>query len=168
MVKDLVENLRRFSHVDGAAWAAVDVGAEIASVLTILKPGLRDRVELHLDWAAKSRLECNPGQMNQVYMNLIANASQAIEGRGNIWISTSEKRGRIRVSVRDDGRGMTAGVREKIFEPFFTTKEVGKGVGLGLSIAYSVVKKHGGDIEVRSEPGKGSTFTVVLPLRRRR
>jgi two-component system, NtrC family, sensor kinase len=167
MVKDLVDNLRRFSHVDGAAWAAVDVGAEIGSVLTILKPELRDRVEIHLDLAAKSRMECHPGQMNQVYMNLIANASQAIEGSGNIWISTREKGGRIIISIRDDGRGMPAGVRERIFEPFFTTKEVGKGVGLGLSIAYAVVKKHGGNIEVQSEPGKGSTFTVVLPLRRK-
>jgi signal transduction histidine kinase len=164
MVKDLVDNLRRFSHLDGAAWAPVDVSEEIASVLMILRSELKDRVQVHLDFGTKSRVECNPGQMNQVYMNLIANAAQAIEGSGNVWISTREKNGRIRISVRDDGKGMTASVQEKIFEPFFTTKEVGKGVGLGLSIVYAVAAGHGGSIAVQSEPGKGSTFTVDLPL----
>jgi signal transduction histidine kinase len=168
MVKDLVDNLRRFSHLDGAVWASVDVSEEIESVLMILRSELRDRVQVHLDFGTKNRVECNPGQLNQVYMNLIANAAQAIEGPGNIWISTREKDGRIRISIRDDGRGMPESVRERIFEPFFTTKEVGKGVGLGLSIAYAIAAGHGGNIEVQSEPGKGSTFTVVLPLRRKR
>jgi len=168
MVKDLVDNLRRFSHLDRAAWAPVDLSEEIGSVLMILRSELKDRVQVHLDFGMKGRVECNAGQMNQVYMNLIANAAQAIEGRGNVWISTAENDGNVRIAIRDDGRGMTASVRERIFEPFFTTREVGKGVGLGLSIAYAIVEDHGGSIEVQSEPGKGSTFTVVLPLRRKR
>ena len=168
MVRDLVDNLRRFSHVDGAAWIPADVHEGIDSVLTILRPELEDHVEVHRNFGARSRVECNPGQMNQVFMNLVANASQAIEGRGNIWISTEERDGRIRISIRDDGKGIPESVRDRIFEPFFTTKDVGKGTGLGLSIAYAVVEDHGGTIEVQSEPGKGSTFTVVLPLRRKR
>jgi signal transduction histidine kinase len=168
MVRDLVDNLRRFSHLDGGAWIPADVHEGIDSVLTILRPELEDRVEVHRNFGARSRIECNPGQLNQVFMNLIANASQAIEGRGNVWISTEERVGRIRISIRDDGEGIPESVRDRIFEPFFTTKDVGKGTGLGLSIAYSVVEDHGGTIEVQSGPGKGSTFTVILPVRRKR
>ena len=100
-------------------------------------------------------------------MNLLLNASQAIENRGNIWITTEQQNNKIKIKIKDDGRGIPEKVLNKIFDPFFTTKPVGKGTGLGLSISYKIIENHGGQISVKSEEGKGTTFTIVLPVHKK-
>src|SRR5439155_781925 len=103
-------------------------------------------------------------QMNQVFMNVLANACDAIPERGNLWLTTRAEGDRVRVTIRDDGVGMTPEVVGRIFDPFFTTKDVGGGTGLGLAISHGVVAAHGGRIEVESAPGRGATFRIVLPV----
>ena len=108
-------------------------------------------------------IACNPGQINQVFLNLLSNAAQSIEGEGTITIETGEEKENLIVRITDSGSGIPQAVLSKIFDPFFTTKDVGKGTGLGLSISYSIIKDHGGKIEVKTTADKGSTFTVILP-----
>ena len=113
---------------------------------------------------AKRMIECNPGQINQVFLNLLSNAAQAIKGEGSITIATEEDEKNLYVKISDTGSGIPPDVVSKIFDPFFTTKDVGKGTGLGLSISYSIIKNHQGKIEVESQVGKGTTFTLTLPF----
>jgi len=111
-------------------------------------------------------VQCLPFQINQLFFNLLVNACQAIESHGRIVIGTERAGDQVRIRITDNGVGIAAQDIGRIFEPFFTTRAVGKGRGLGLSVAYSIVKNHGGSIEVASEPGQGATFTVTLPIRR--
>ncbi|MES2856169.1 MAG: ATP-binding protein, partial [Bdellovibrionota bacterium] len=108
-------------------------------------------------------------QLNQVFMNILTNAAQAIEGDGEIWIALKETRKGVepwaQISIRDSGKGMPAEVVEKIFDPFYTTKGVGQGTGLGLSISYGIVRQHGGDIRVNSTVGKGTEFIIAVPVK---
>ncbi|MPN16859.1 Sensor protein ZraS [bioreactor metagenome] len=111
-------------------------------------------------------VDCVPAQINQVFMNLLVNAAQAIQEHGRITVRSGVAGERVWFEVEDTGRGMSDAVRQRIFEPFFTTKPVGKGTGLGLSISYDIiVKKHRGYIDVDSEPGKGSRFRIWLPIK---
>jgi two-component system NtrC family sensor kinase len=166
MVKELVDNLRRFSHLDQAEWKEVDIHEGIESSLMILNPQIKHHIRVEKNYTAKRRIDCNPGQINQVFLNLLANAAQAIEQEGTISIKTSEDEEYMTIEITDDGIGIPANIIDKIFDPFFTTKDVGKGTGLGLSISYSIIKNHGGKIEINSKVGKGSTFTVILPFNR--
>jgi signal transduction histidine kinase len=104
-----------------------------------------------------------PGKLNQVFMNIISNACQAIPAYGEIIIKTYMQKSNIVISIADNGVGMTEDVKKRIFEPFFTTKKVGAGTGLGLSISYGIIKDHNGHITVESEPGKGTTFKIIIP-----
>jgi len=106
---------------------------------------------------------CTPSQLNQIFLNLIINASQAIEGSGKITVSTREEGEFVRVDVADTGCGIPADIRERIFEPYFTTKPEGVGTGLGLNVARDIARAHGGEITVQSVPGEGATFSVLLP-----
>lgn len=108
--------------------------------------------------------ECYPGQLNQVFMNILTNAIDATPEGGKIIITTSKENDQLKISFRDTGKGMSKEVKQRIFDPFFTTKEVGKGTGLGLSISFGIVEKHKGRIEVRSEVDKGSEFIIYLPV----
>ena len=164
MIKNLVDNLRRFSHLDQAQWKKVNIHDGLESSLMILNPEIKHRIKVRKDYTAKKEIECNPGQINQVFLNLLSNAAQAIESEGMISIKTREDEDDMFISIMDDGSGIPADVLNKIFDPFYTTKDVGKGTGLGLSISYSIIKDHGGRIEVDSTPGEGSNFTVVLPF----
>ena len=110
-------------------------------------------------------IECYPGQLNQVFMNLISNSIQAIEGEGEISVTTHALENEIEVIITDNGIGMDEKTQQKIFEPFFTTKDVGRGTGLGLSISYGVIEKHKGKIEVKSVLGNGTQFIIKLPYR---
>jgi len=107
---------------------------------------------------------CHPQQLSQVFINLLANAGQAIEGHGSITIGTWCEDDWVFVSVADTGTGIPEEILKNIFDPFFTTKDVGKGTGLGLSISYDIIRKHGGEIKVVSTVGQGTTFTIRLPL----
>lgn len=164
MVKNLVDNLRKFSHLDQAQWKEVDIHQGIESSLMILNPELKHRIIVNKEYNAVRMIECNPGQINQVFLNLLSNAAQAIEGEGVITIKTSEDANCLYVAITDTGSGIPSIVQNKIFDPFFTTKDVGKGTGLGLSISYSIIKNHNGKIEVDSKVNKGTTFTLTLPF----
>jgi signal transduction histidine kinase len=109
-------------------------------------------------------IDCYPGQLNQVFMNILSNAIQAINAEGQITIQTSMLDNMVKISISDDGQGMTEVTKQKIFDPFFTTKDVGQGTGLGLSISYGIIEKHNGKIEVTSTLGQGTTFTITLPI----
>ena len=162
-IKRIVQGLRTFSRLDEAEYKAVDIHEGLDSTLALLEHLLKDRIRVHKAYGDLPVVTCFAGQMNQVFMNLLTNAIDAIQGEGDIWIATQRDGDWVRISVRDSGSGMPAKVMKQIFDPFFTTKEVGKGTGLGLSISFGIVEKHGGKIEVESEMGKGTMFTVRIP-----
>lgn len=164
-VKNVVQNLRNFSRLDEADYKEVDLHEGLESTLLLLNNEIKNRIEVHKDYGKLPKVYCNPGYINQVFMNLLHNATQAIEGKGEIRITTRCANGQVEVEIRDNGKGIPEEIRHKIFDPFFTTKTVGKGTGLGLSISYNIIQKHGGKILLESEEGKGTTFTVVLPLK---
>ncbi len=165
-VKEVVQTLRNFSRLDEATFKSVDLHEGLESTLTLLRHEIRDRIRIHKHYGQLPRIVCQPGQINQVFMNLLLNAIQAIEGKGNIWIITRTEGDRVCVEIRDDGKGIPANVVSRIFDPFFTTKPVGQGTGLGLSISYRVIQDHGGSIEVESQEGKGTCFRIYFPLSR--
>lgn len=165
-IKEIVENLRTFSRMDEAAMKEADIHENLEITLSLLANEIRDRIVVHREYGDIPLLECNIGQLNQVFMNLILNACQAIPDRGDLWIKTRVEDEVLTVSIRDNGVGIPKGQLPRIFDPFFTTKDPGQGTGLGLTIAFGVIKEHGGNIVVRSQIGKGSTFTVRIPIKR--
>ena len=164
--KEIVENLRAFSRMDEATLKEADIHENLQVTLSLMGNQIRDRIVVHRDYGEVPRIECNIGQLNQVFMNLISNACQAIPGNGDVWIKTRVKDETLLIGIRDNGTGIPPQHLSRIFDPFFTTKAPGKGTGLGLSIAFGIVKAHGGRIDVESKAGKGSTFTVRIPIRR--
>ncbi len=163
-VKKIVQNLKSFSRVDQAECKMTDLHECLESTLNIVWNELKYKCTVKKEYGEIPRTQCHPQELNQVFMNLLVNAAQAIEKQGEITIRTGEDAGMIRVSISDTGSGIPPDKVERIFEPFFTTKEVGKGTGLGLSICYDIVKKHEGEIDVTSEVGRGTTFTVSIPV----
>ncbi len=163
-VKKIVQDLKSFSRIDEAEWKMADINAGIESTINIVWNELKYKATVKKEYGDIPLTKCNPGQLNQVFMNILVNAAHAIEKQGEITMKTWHDNGYIYISISDTGCGIPADKIDRIFEPFFTTKEVGKGTGLGLSIAYDIVKKHNGDIIVESEVGKGTTFTVKVPV----
>lgn len=161
---EIVKGLRNFSRLDEDDMKMANLEEGIDSTLIILNNQLKNRIEIEKHYGKIPEIQCFPGQLNQVFMNLIYNAADAIEGHGIISVRTRHDAGKLYISITDNGCGMPEDVRSRIFEPFYTTKPVGKGTGLGLSIAYGIIEKHQGKIEVESEPGKGTTFTITLPI----
>jgi signal transduction histidine kinase len=164
---EIVTNLRRFARLDEAEWKAADLRAGIDETLALVEHQTRGRIEVIRTYAQIPLVQCYPGQLNQVFMNLIVNAIQAIEGEGRIEVECSRDGDAVVVRVRDNGHGIPTESLPRIFDPGFTTKGVGVGTGLGLSIAYRIVSNHGGTLRVRSEVGKGSDFIVEIPIDRR-
>jgi signal transduction histidine kinase len=143
-----------------------DVNAGLEKTLVIARNIVKNKANIVKDYGEIPEIQCSPSQINQVFLNLITNAAQAIDGFGEIVLKTQTRgSGHVAVSVADNGCGIPAEIMDKIRDPFFTTKEVGAGTGLGLSIVEEIVRSHGGTLEIESEPGEGSVFTVVLPLR---
>jgi signal transduction histidine kinase len=163
-VMKIVQNLKTFSRLDEAEWKLANINDCLESTLNIVWNELKYKAEVKKEYGLLPDVKCNPGQLTQVFMNLLVNAAHAIEKHGTITVRSANEDGFIRVDVSDTGCGIPEAIREKIFEPFFTTKDVGKGTGLGLSISYDIVKKHGGEITVESEPGQGTLFRVRLPF----
>jgi signal transduction histidine kinase len=159
----IVRDLRSFSRLGEAMRKPADLQEGIEVTLRLLEGRWRDRLTIHRDFEPLPPIECDPGQMNQVFMNLLANACDAAPDGGNIWIRTRWVDGVATITIRDDGPGIPASSIDHIFEPFFTTKDVGAGTGLGLAIAHGIVSAHGGRIDVESAPGAGATFHVVVP-----
>jgi two-component system NtrC family sensor kinase len=163
-VRTIVQNLKSFSRVDEAECKMADINECILSTINIVWNELKYKASLVKELEDIPPTRCHPQQINQVIMNLLVNAAHAIEAQGEITVRTWHENGFISVSVKDTGCGMTPEVMNRIFEPFYTTKEVGKGTGLGLSITYDIIKGHNGEICVESEPGRGTVFTVSLPI----
>ncbi|MEZ4828827.1 MAG: ATP-binding protein [Bacteroidia bacterium] len=182
--KEIVDGLRIFARADLNAFKHVDIHLGIDATLTLLNNKLKDRIRVERHYAEIPVLECMPGKMNQVFMNIFTNSIQAIEEKGRkngvdhlgeigtLSITTEmadgchpESGGCVRIRIRDDGPGMKPEVKSKIFDPFFTTKDVGEGTGLGLSITFGIIENHKGTIHVNSEPGKGTEFVITLPFR---
>lgn len=160
----LVLNLKGFARVDRDGMEAIDPRECIRSALLIAQHQLRDRVTVEQQLDEVPKIRCVPSQINQVFLNLITNAAQAMDEGGRLIIATERHGGEVEMRVTDSGHGIPPDVLPKIFDPFFTTKAVGEGTGLGLSIVHKIVTSHGGRIEVDSAPGRGSTFTVRLPI----
>ena len=168
-IAELVSSLKDFSRVDRSRDDVFDLNRGIESALKICNSSLKDSIEVKTVFADIPQIECSPSQINQVFLNLITNAAQAIEaaGRdnGRLFIHTSAQNEGINIRILDNGCGMSEDTQAHIFEPFFTTKPVGKGTGLGMSITYRIIEDHGGRIDVKSIEGKGSEFNLWLPLK---
>jgi PAS domain S-box-containing protein len=163
-VKKIVADLKSFSRVDRAEKGYANINTGLKSTLNIVWNELKYKCTVEKDLGELPELYCIANQINQVFMNLLMNAGQAIKESGTISLKTRADQGNIHVSIKDNGSGIPKKNLERIFEPFFTTKEVGSGTGLGLSLAYDIIQKHGGDIDVKSEVGIGTEFIITLPL----
>jgi two-component system NtrC family sensor kinase len=163
-VIEIIRDLKDFSHIEEAEFVLVNLHQGILSTLNIVSKELKYKAEIIKDLADLPPIECMPSQINQVVMNLLMNAAQAIEDQGEICISTGQHDDWVWFSVRDNGKGIETEQQELIFEPFFTTKPKGQGTGLGLALSRSIIDKHNGRIEVESQLGKGSCFKVWLPV----
>lgn len=164
-ISKIVNSLNHFSHYRNEEYTECDVHFIIENCLTILNHKLKNRVEVEKKYGKQAFVKGNSSQLHQVFLNIIANAEQAILNKGTIEISTEilTKINAVKVSFRDTGKGIPTHVKPKIFDPFFTTKEPGIGTGLGLSISYKIIQEHGGAIEVNSRENEGTEFCIVLP-----
>jgi two-component system, NtrC family, sensor kinase len=164
-VTKIVQDLKDFSHVDQSEHQLADLNAAMESTLNVVWSELKYKAEVVRELGDIPEVDCVPAQINQVFMNLLVNAAQAIEKTGRITVRSGFEAEQVWFEVADTGKGMAEEVKKRIFEPFYTTKPIGKGTGLGLSISYDIiVKKHGGRIDVTSEPGFGTCFRLWLPL----
>ncbi|WKJ91135.1 response regulator [Methylomonas montana] len=163
-VRDIVQGLKDFAHIDSDDWELGDLHKGLDSTLNIIGNELKYHCTVHKYYGDIPQIYCRPSQLNQVFMNLLVNAAQAIETKGDIDIRTGCDDRAVWVDISDNGNGIAPENLTRLFEPFFTTKPVGKGTGLGLSISQNIVRKHGGRIEVDSELGRGSRFRVWLPI----
>jgi len=161
----IVQDLRTFSRVGDAERAAFDVHEGLDVSIRLLQGRWESRITIERDYGDLPLIEAVPGQLNQVFMNLLANACDAVAERGTIRIETRRENGELRIAISDDGTGIAAADLDRVFDPFFTTKPQGHGTGLGLSITHGIVEDHGGRLEVESQVGKGTTFTMWLPIR---
>ena len=169
--RDIVLGLRNFSRLEEAQLKEIDIKESLTTTLELLSGEIKNRIQIHTQFDPLPKVLCFASQINQVFMNILSNAVQAVQGPGQIWITAiplkvgSGQVGKIQISIQDSGMGMDPQTLEKIFEPFFTTKGVGQGTGLGLSISYGIIQNHGGEIHARSQKNVGTEFTVVLPVK---
>jgi PAS domain S-box-containing protein len=161
----IVGSLRSFARLDESELQVADLHEGLDSTLTLVHHELKNRIEVVKDYGDIPPIRCHPNQINQVFMNMLVNASQAISDKGRIVIRTFREGDIVNVQFSDTGVGIPPENLEKIFDPGFTTKGVGVGTGLGLSICFKIAQEHQGEMKVESELGKGSTFTLRLPVR---
>lgn len=163
-VKRIVANLRDFSQAGEADWQLADLHQCLDSTLSVLADELKRKADIVKDYGQLPPVRCMPFQLNQVFMNLLANAAQSIPEHGTITLRTRRADETVWIEIEDTGIGVAPEIQARIFEPFFTTRPVGKGTGLGLAVSYGIVRNHQGEISVRSAPGKGAIFRVTLPI----
>ncbi len=163
-IKKIVMDLKDFAHPGEGVLQATDVNKGLESTLNVVYNELKYKATIIKEFGDLPLIQAYPQQLNQVFMNILVNAAQAIEKKGEIRIVTEAVDGYVQIKISDTGCGIAKENLHKIFDPFFTTKDVGKGTGLGMNIAYGIVKKHNGTIEVESTVGKGTTFTIKLPI----
>ena len=168
-VKEIVRNLRSFARMDAQVRTEADLNEGIRSTLKLLNNQISANTQINLSLEEISPVLCNPGEINQVLLNILVNAAQALEGQREptLEIASKEEQGWVVISIGDNGKGMSKEVQQRIFEPFYTTKDIGKGTGLGLSISYGIISHHQGELLVESEPNKGTLFVVRLPIHTR-
>ena len=162
-VAKIVSDLKDFAHVDKAELEHADINKGIESTLNIVWNELKYKAEVVKDFGDIPLVKCYPQRLNQVFMNILVNAAQAIEAKGELRIQTRLHDGYAEIRISDTGMGIPKEILPKIFDPFFTTKDIGKGTGLGLNVAYNIIQKRKGTIDVESEVGKGTTFTIRIP-----
>lgn len=163
-IAKIVRSLKNFARLDEAEFLQADLHEGLDSTLTLVHHEIKNRITVIKEYGQIPLIYCSPNQLNQVFMNLFINASQAIEEKGEIRIRTSSDGSKVFVRVADTGKGIRAEHLPRIFDPGFTTKGAGVGTGLGLSISYNIIQRHRGTIAVQSEPGKGTEFTIMLPI----
>ncbi|MEO8754011.1 MAG: ATP-binding protein [Casimicrobiaceae bacterium] len=167
-MKKIVQDLRDFSRVDSTdEWRFADLHKGLESTLNIVNNEIKYKAEVIKEYGDLPEIECLPTQLNQVFLNILMNAAQAMPEGGTITVRSGTQGEEVWVSITDTGRGIPSNQLKRIFDPFYTTKPVGEGTGLGLSLSYGIVEKHRGRIEVQSEIGVGTTFRIVLPRQRR-
>jgi signal transduction histidine kinase len=159
----IVRDVREFSHAGGAGRELTDLNQLLEQTLRVAGPQIPPGAAVERAFGALPLVECEPQRLKQVFLNLVVNAAQALEGQGTIRIASQARDGTVTVSVEDDGSGIAPEILDRIFDPFFTTKPVGVGTGLGLAIAFGIVQQHRGRIDVESTPGRGTRFRVSLP-----
>lgn len=164
-IGEIVVNLKNFSRLDRAKVSTFDVREGLQSTLVLARNLLKNRIEVIEEFDPVPSITCSPSQINQVFLNVITNAVQAMpeDQDGRLTLRTSQEGSNVVVEIQDNGRGIAPDILPKIFDPFFTTKEVGTGTGMGLSISYKIVRAHGGHIDVESEPDVGTLFRITLP-----
>jgi signal transduction histidine kinase len=163
-IKKIVLDLKDFAHPGEDKIQTLDINNGLESTLNVANNEIKYKATVQKDFGEIPAIKGYPQQLNQVFMNILVNAAQAIEKKGEITIRTSQVDDQVEVRISDTGSGIPEENLQKIFDPFFTTKDVGKGTGLGMNIAYNIVKKHHGTIAVASQVGKGTTFTIRLPV----
>ncbi|WP_397379008.1 ATP-binding protein [Pseudomonas sp.] len=164
-VKRIVKDLREFSHVDNGEWQLADLHQGLDSTLNVIWNEVKFKAKVIKQYGELPPVQCIGAQINQVFLNLIVNAAQAIVDHGTITLRTGTLDDGVFVEVQDDGPGVAEDLARRIFEPFFTTKPVGKGTGLGLSVSYSIIERHNGVLSVSSPPEGGACFRIVMPRR---
>ncbi|MEH6825865.1 MAG: ATP-binding protein [Motiliproteus sp.] len=163
-VKQIVQGLRDFSHSGQQNWERSDLRDGLNSTLKVVHNEIKNRVQVIREFDPIPAIDCLPSQLNQVFLNLLVNAAQSIPEQGSIRIHTYQEQAWVRIDISDDGQGIDPKHIANIFEPFYTTKPVGQGTGLGLALSFNIIKAHNGRIEVQSTLGKGTTFSVWLPI----
>jgi len=163
-ISRIVQDLKNFAHPGDEKLKPVDLNKNIDSTLNVVWNEIKYKAIVYKDYGKLPDIPCYPQQLNQVFMNILVNAAHAISDKGEIRIATLTSNGSVEIKISDTGSGIPRENLPKLFDPFFTTKEVGKGTGLGLHVAYDIVKKHHGMIDVESTVGRGTTFTIRLPL----
>lgn len=163
-ITNIVRSLKNFARLDEAERKKVNIHEGIESTLALLRHQLKNRIRVVKRFGDIPEIECFPNQLNQVFMNVLVNAAQAIQDHGEITVTTCREGDRVKISISDSGPGIAPEHLSKIFDPGFTTKGVGIGTGLGLAICYKIVQDHHGTIEAESS-NQGTTFTMSLPLR---
>jgi signal transduction histidine kinase len=165
-VKRIVQDLKDFSRSGGEeVWEMANLNTVLESTLNIARNEVKGKASIETRFGELPNVECLPSRLSQVFLNLLVNAGQAIVAEGKITLSTGVEGSAVWIRVEDTGCGISEENLTRVFDPFFTTKPVGQGTGLGLSVSYAIVGKHGGQIEVASEVGRGTQFTVRLPIR---
>ena len=161
----IVKSLKNFARLDEMEFQKTDIHEGIESTLTLVYHELKNKVTVNKEYGDIPQIYCFPNELNQVFINLLLNASHSIKDKGTITIKTSTDGSQVFISIADTGIGIPQDNLKKIFDPGFTTKGVGVGTGLGLSISYNIIKKHKGEIKVSSEVGRGTEFTIILPVK---
>jgi len=163
-IKQIVLDLKDFAHPGESELKYSDINKNMDSTLNVVWNEIKYKAAIKKDYGDLPLVKCYPQQLNQVFMNILVNAAQAINKGGMIAITSRAENGYVRVTISDTGCGIPPENTPKIFDPFFTTKEVGKGTGLGLNVAYNIIKKHNGSIDVKSRMGEGTAFVISIPI----